>query len=176
MTLDGYCDHTAGIADEELHDHYTNALNDAGVLVYGRTTYQLMEDYWPNLVKSPSGEKAMDDFAVAIDNVPKVVFSRTLKSLSWPTARLADRGFEEELTQLKQQPGKDIYIGSPGLIAQATKLDLIDRYELAIHPVIIGHGLVLFKNIVERKVLKLLKTKTFGSGVVLHYYDRGEQA
>jgi dihydrofolate reductase len=62
MTLDGFCDHTAGIADEELHEHYTNLLRDADAIIWGRTTYQLMESFWPTLVKEPSGEKAMDDF------------------------------------------------------------------------------------------------------------------
>ena len=80
MTLDGFCDHTAGIPDEEIHQHYTELLGQADLILYGRTTYQLME-FWRTLVENPSGEKSMDDFASAIDKVPKIVFSRTLKNV-----------------------------------------------------------------------------------------------
>jgi len=86
MTLDGFCDHTAMIADEELHQHYNELLRNAGTLIYGRITYQLMESYWPSVVKNPTGIKSMDEFAVAIDNIPKIVFSNTLKNVEWKTA------------------------------------------------------------------------------------------
>jgi dihydrofolate reductase len=171
MTLDGFCDHTAGIADEELHQHYADLVRGAGALLYGRTTYQLMESYWPAVVKNPTGEKATDDFAVAIDDVPKIVFSNTLKDVAWESAKLAKRSLKEEVLELKQQPGKDIFAGSPSLIVQCTQLNLIDEYQLCIHPVILGKGLPLFKDISEKSILKLLKTKTFGSGAVVHYYE-----
>ena len=174
MTLDGFCDHTAGIADEELHDHYTETLNKAGTLLYGRTTYQLMESYWPLLVKDPSGNRSMDEFAMAIDKVPKVVFSRTLNHVEWESARLAERELKEEVLALKQEPGKDIFAGSPGLITQLTDLGLIDEFQLCVHPVIIDKGLPLFKNTTKRIVLKLLKTKTFNSGAILLYYEPAE--
>ena len=171
MTVDGFCDHTAGIANDEIHDHYSDLLRNAGVILYGRKTYQLME-FWPTLLKNPSGNKAMDDFAVIMDNVPKIVFSRTLKSLDWKSAKLATKELKEEVLELRQQAGKDIYVGSPGLIVELSQLGLIDEYQLAIHPFILGSGLTLFKNIKERIDLKLLKTKTFGCGVIVLYYDR----
>lgn len=171
ITLDGFCDHTAGVPDEELHDHFTGALNDAGVLLYGRTTYQLMEDYWPAIAKQPSGNRSADDFAVAIDKIQKIVFSRTMKDLEWKTASVARGRLKDVVLDLKKESGKSIFIGSPSLIAQCTKLNLIDEYQLCIHPVIIGAGLPLFKGIDARKVFKLLKTKPFRSGVVLHYYE-----
>src|SRR6187399_1476499 len=102
MTLDGFCDHTAGIADEELHQHYTELLKNAGTLLYGRITYQLMENYWPAIVKKPTGIKSMDEFAVSIDNIPKIVFSNTLKNVEWKTAKLAKREIKEEVLELKQ--------------------------------------------------------------------------
>jgi dihydrofolate reductase len=80
MTLDGFCDHTAIIPDEEIHQHYADLLRNAGSILYGRITYQLME-FWRDLVKNPSGEKAMDDFAIVMDKIPKIVFSNTLKSV-----------------------------------------------------------------------------------------------
>src|SRR5664279_4659689 len=83
MTLDGFCDHTAMIADEENHQHYNELLSNADTLIYGRITYQLMESYWPTVVNKPTGNKSMDEFAVLIDNISKIVYSRTLKNVSW---------------------------------------------------------------------------------------------
>jgi dihydrofolate reductase len=170
MTLDGYCDHTGMIADEELHQHFTDLLNNADTILYGRVTYQLME-FWQTVLKHPTGNKGMDEFAVAIDRIPKIVFSRTLKTLGWESARLADHNIEQEVLELKQQSGKDILVGSPGLIAALTELALIDEFQLCVHPVILGKGLPLFKNITDKIVLKLLKTKTFASGVATLYFE-----
>ena len=145
MTLDGFCDHMAMSADEEIHEHYNDLLRSAGTLIYGRITYQLMESYWPTVVKNPTGNKPMDEFAVLIDNISKIVFSRTLKSVDWKNTELKKEIVKEEILMLKQQPGKDIVVGSPGLIVAFAKLDLIDEYQLSIHPTIVGTGLVLFK-------------------------------
>jgi len=170
MTLDGYCDHTYGIADDELHNYYTELLKNAGTLLYGRITYQLME-FWPTLLKNPSGNKSMDDFAVAIDRVPKIVFSHTLNHLEWSSARIATRSFEEEVLALRQQPGDDIYVCSPSLIVQSINHSLVNELQLCIHPMIAGKGLVLFKNIADQQQLHLLKSKTFGSGAIVLYYE-----
>ena len=169
-TLDGVCDHTAGIPDEEIHQHYTQLLDNSGVVLYGRITYQLMQ-FWQTLLKNPSGEKTMDDFARAIDKIPKIVFSHTLKNVEWDSATLANRALEEEVLELKQQPGKDILVGSRSLIIQLMKLNLIDEYQLCIHPVVAGGGLQLFEKLNDRTVLKLLKTKTFSGGAVTLYYE-----
>ncbi|PKN99351.1 MAG: dihydrofolate reductase [Chloroflexi bacterium HGW-Chloroflexi-4] len=171
MTLDGFCDHTAAIADDQLHQHYNDILRTGGTLLYGRTTYQLMESYWPNLVKHPSGNQSEDEFAVLIDNISKIVFSRTLKKVEWKNSTLATKSLKEEVLELKQQNGKAIYAGSPSLIAQLTQLELIDEYQLCVHPVILGEGLRLFKNINDIKTLKLIKTKTFDSGSLVLYYE-----
>ena len=176
MTLDGFCDHTAGIPDEEIHQHYTELLNEGDAILYGRITYQLME-YWQPLVKNPSGEKTMDDFAMAIDKIPKIVFSHTLKNvdpiaIGWESARLANRAIEEEVLELRQQPGRNILVGSRSLIIQLMKLNLIDEYQLCVHPVVAGSGLPLFENINNRTIFKLIKTKTFSGGAVTLYYER----
>ena len=170
MTLDGFCDHTAGIPDEEIHQHYTDMVNSAGALLYGRTTFQLME-YWPTVVKNPTGNKGMDDFALAIDKVPKIVFSRTLEKVEWETAELATKDLKEDVLERRQQPGKDIFACSPSIIVALTQLGLIDEYQLCVHPVIAGSGLVLFKNIEDSIRLRLLKTKTFGGGAIVLYYE-----
>lgn len=170
MTLDGFCDHTVIIPDEEIHQHYADLLDNADVVLYGRITYQLMQ-FWQNLIKNPSGEKSMDDFAMAIDRVPKIVFSHTLTNVEWESAKLANRDIEEEVLELKQQSGKDILVGSRSLIIQLMKLNLIDEYQLCVHPVVAGSGLPLFENINDRTILKLIKTKTFSGGAVTLYYE-----
>ena len=171
MTLDGFCDHTAMIADDEIHQHYNELLSNAGTLIYGRITYQLMESYWPSVVKNPTGNKPMDEFAVLIDNISKIVFSRTLKNVDWKNTKLKKEIIKEEVLELKQQAGKNILVGSPSLIVALTQLDLIDEYQLSIQPTIARKGLPLLKNINDRINLKLLKTKTFGCGAVTLYYE-----
>jgi dihydrofolate reductase len=173
MTLDGFCDHTAMTADDEVHQHYNELVSSGDTLIYGRITYQLMESYWPSIVNTPSGNKPMDDFAVLIDNIEKIVFSRTLKDVDWRNTTLKNELIKEEIIALKQSGlggSKNIIVGSPSLIVALAKLGLIDEYQLAIHPIIVGTGLPLFKNIKDRIDLKLLKTKTFGCGAVVHYY------
>ena len=172
MTLDGYCDHTAVVPTEELQQHFTELLKNSGALLYGRITYQLMEDYWPAVVKQPGDIESINDFAVAIENVPKIVFSKKLKSVNWKNVTLFNGGLVEEVIKLKQQPGKDIVAGSPSMIVQLTQHDLVDEYQLCVHPVIAGKGLPLFKGIEHRMVLKLLKTKPLGSGAAVFYYAR----
>ena len=143
MTLDGSCDHTAGIPDDEIHQHYADLLSKAGTILYGRITYQLME-YWRTLLENPSDEKSMNDFAIAIDKIPKIVFSHTLKNVEWESAKLAKRDLEEEVLELKQSRNggsKDILVGSRSLIIQLMKLNLIDEFQLCIHPVVAGNGL-----------------------------------
>ncbi|HQQ97088.1 MAG TPA: dihydrofolate reductase family protein [Cyclobacteriaceae bacterium] len=171
MTLDGYCDHTAGLsADAELHNHYADLLNNAGVILYGRTTYQLMQ-FWQTLLKNPSEEKSMNDFAIAINKVEKLVFSNTLKDTGWDTAKLAKRPLDEEVKSLKQQPGKDIFVGSRSLIIQLLNQSLLDELQVCIHPVVEGKGLPLFSEIKGRTIFKLIKTKSLGSGAAVFYYQ-----
>ena len=170
MTLDGFCDHTAITPDDEIHDHYANLLKEAGVILYGRITFGLME-YWRDIVAKPTGIKAMDDFAVTMDKVPKIVFSHTLKTVEWDSATLSNQTLEEAVAALKQQPGKDIFIGSRSLIMQLMKLDLLDELQLCVHPVIAGAGMLLFENLNQRKLLQLVHTKTMSGGAIILYYQ-----
>ena len=170
MTLDGFCDHTAMIADDEIHQHYTDLLRNADTIIHGRITYQLME-YWRSVVENPTGNKSMDDFAVAIDNVSKIVYSRTLESVDWKNTELRKEIDKDEILELKQRAGKDLFVGSPSLIVALTQLGLVDEYQLGVHPIVVGSGLPLFKNISDRIDLKLLKTKTFSCGAVFLYYE-----
>lgn len=170
MTLDGVFDHTVIQPDEEVHQHYTDLLNDSGAILYGRITYELMK-YWQPMLKNPSGEKAMDDFASAIDKIPKIVFSHQLKDTEWDSAHLATQDIEKEVSVLKANLTKDILVGSRSMIIQLMKRNLIDEYQFCVHPLIAGGGLALFEEMKDRLELKLIKTKIFQAGAVILYYE-----
>lgn len=170
ITIDGIYDHTEGLPDGEIHQHYADLLNNAGVILYGRTTYQLMQ-YWQQVLANPTGDKTADNFATAIDKVPKIVFSHSLKSTDWDSAKIASQSPEDLVRALKQQSGKDIFVGSRSLIMQLMNLNLIDELQLCIHPVVSGKGSPLFDNINERTILKLSKTKIFTNGAIILYYE-----
>ncbi len=171
MTLDGFCDHTAFNPDDEVLQHYNELLSNADTSLYGRITYQLMESYWPMIVKNPTSNKPADEFAVLIDNISKIVYSRTLKNVDWKNTKLKREVIKEEILELKQQTGKNILAGGPSLIVALMHLGLIDEYQLCVHPIVLGSGLPLFKNVGVRNNLRLLKTKTFSCGAVTLYYE-----
>ena len=169
MTLDGICDHTAVNADDEIHRHYTELLRAADHLLQGRITYQLME-YWPTVLENPTGNYALDEFAVAIDKISKIVFSRTLEHVGWKNTRLLRGGLKEEVEHLRRQAANDVLIGSRSLIITLLNLELMDELQLCVHPVVAGKGLPLFESVNQRINFKLLKTKTFACGAVVFYY------
>jgi dihydrofolate reductase len=160
------------IADDELHENVNELLRNASLLIFGRTTYQLMEDAWPAIVMKPTGNKPMDEFAVLIDNISKVVFSTTLDQVEWKNTTLLKGDIRREILKLKTTGEENGYMvaGSPSIIVQLMKLDLIDEYQFCVHPVILGEGLTLFKNFENRKDLSLIKTKTYRSGAVMFYF------
>ncbi len=132
-----------------------------------------MESYWPTVVKNPTGNKPMDEFAVLIQNISKIVFSRTLNNVEWKNVKLAKGGVKEEVLELKQSRNggsKDILVGSRSLVVALLNLNLIDEFQLCVHPVIAGKGLSLLENINDRIKLRLLITKTFGCGAITLYY------
>ena len=171
MTIDGFCDHTAMVPTEGLHQHYNDLLSNSDALIYGRITYQLMESYWPTIVKNPTGSKVEDEFAVLMDNIPKIVYSRTLKKVDWKNSTLKSELVKAEILKLKGQAGKNILVGSRSLIVAFLQLGLVDELQLGLLSVVLGKGLTLFEGIKDRIDLKLLKTKSFGSGAMVLYYE-----
>ena len=172
ITADGYCGHTDGIADEELHDFFTGLLRSAGVILYGRITYQLMVPYWPDIARNRSEAGATYEFARVFDSLEKVVFSTTLSHVEGSNTRISRAGIAEEVLALKGQPGKDIAVGSLSIASQLSALGLIDEYHFVVHPVMAGKGPRLFETVKlkDRIMLELIGSKTFGSGAVaLHY-------
>jgi len=175
ITLDGCCDHTKFVPDpdEGIMEHYTRLLrDDAGLLVYGRKTYQLMVPYWPDIAKSQSETKADIEFAQAFDSLNKIVFSRSLASAEDKNTRIVRSNLRDEILKLKQQPGKNILVGGVDVPSQLMELGLIDEYRLVVSPVIVGKGRRLFEgvNLPEKLQLKLVESKIFKSGSVALRY------
>lgn len=176
ITADGYCGHTDGIADEELHDFFTGLLRNAGVILYGRITYQLMVPYWPDIARNRSEEGATYEFARVFDSLDKVVFSTTLAHVEESKTRIVRGNVLEETLALKRQPGKDIAVGSLSIASQLSDFGMIDEYHFVVHPVVAGKGPRLFENVKlkDRIRLELIGSKIFQSGAVALHYRKHE--
>ena len=168
MTLDGFADHTAVVADAEMHDFWTRQLDSVDTLLYGRVTYKLME-YWHTAKNDPSLPKSLVKFAEKFIAKPKVVFSHTLSS-GRDNERFVNTDPFEEVQRLKKQPGKNMSISGISLSNEFMKRGLIDEYLLLIHPVVAGKGRRLFDG-VENLKLKLLNTKKLRSGAIANHYS-----
>jgi len=174
ITADGYCSHTDMIANEELHNYFAEVLRKANLLLYGRITYQLMVPYWPEIAKTQSDTEATNEFARVFDSLDKVVFSTTLKHVEGNNTRIVRANLAEEVLALKQQPGKDICVGSLSIASQLSEHGLIDEYQFVAHPVIAGKGPRLFETVKlqERLRLDFVGSKIFRSGAVALQYRK----
>ncbi len=174
LTVDGCCDHTKMIADEEMLEYHTHLARNADLFVYGRKTYQLMVPYWPDIAKNHSDEtKAEIEFAQAFDSIDKIiVFSKTLDKVETKNTEIVRTNLKDEILKLKQGKGKSILTGGADIPSQLIKLGLVDEYHFVIHPVIAGDGRRLMEGIdlQEKLHLKLVESKNFKSGsIALHY-------
>lgn len=170
ITVDGFADHTAGIADDELHKFFADYLADVGVVLLGRKTYEMMASYWPHANENPGSTKSEIEFADRYNSIEKVVFSKTLNSVDWNNTTLNNGNLIDEVLRMKKQNGKYISVGSLSLASQLTKKGLIDEYWFLVHPVILGKGKHLLEGNHFSVNLKLLDSEIFKSGVVaLHY-------
>ena len=174
MTLDGFFAGPDGEidwhnVDEEFNDFAIDQLSTADGLIFGRRTYELMASYWPT-------ESAISDdpiVAEKMNSIPKIVFSRTLDQVDWNNTRLVKENAAEEVSKLKHQPGKDLFIfGSADLASTLTDLGLIDEYRIILNPVVLGSGRPLFQGVKDPLHLKLMKTRIFRNGNVLLYYEK----
>jgi dihydrofolate reductase len=172
VTLDGCCDHTKQLADDETHEFFTQLLREVDLLVFGRKTYQLMVPFWPEVAKTQSMTKASNEFAQAFDSMNKVVFSRTLESAEDKNTRIVHTNLRDEILKLKQEQGKNILIGGVSIPSQLIKLGLVDEYCFVIGPIVAGEGRRLLKGVSlrDRLQLKLVESKIFKSGCVALRY------
>ena len=174
-TLDGCCDHTKQIADDETHEYFTHLLRNVDLLVFGRKTYQLMVPFWPEVAKTQSMTKASNEFALTFDSLQKIVFSRSLGSAEDNKTRIIRTNLHDEILKLKQEPGKNILVGGVSLPSQLIELGLVDEYRFVVGPILAGEGRRLMGGVSlpEKLQLKLVESKLFKSGCVAL---RGEAA
>jgi len=174
VTLDGCCDHQAIPADEELHRHAEKHIARADALIFGRTTYELMEEGWREPaqtgVRPDWMEPWMEPFARTIDAAKKYVVSSTLDEVDW-NAELVRGDLGEAIQRLKQEPGEGLFVGGMKLALALTELGLIDEYEFVVHPRLAGHGPTLFTGLSKHVDLKLVNRLEFGSGAMVLQYE-----
>lgn len=179
VSLDGYYAGMDGnidwhVVDDEFNQFAIEETQKFGVILFGRVTYKIFEDFWPKAVSDPKMSKEDLEIAKIINDIEKIVFSKTLEEVretsEWKNVRLFKEIIPDEIQKLKKEPGKDMVIFGSGTIVQAlTNFNLVDEYRLMVNPVILGKGKLLFKN-VKKLNLKLISTKIFKSGNVLLFY------
>ena len=174
ITLDGCCDHRAGIADEELHRHAAEIIGRADALLFGRVTYLMMEEAWRQPaqtgVRPDWMESWMVPFARTIDAAKKYVVSGTLDRVDW-NAELVRGDLGAAVHQLKRESGNGLFVGGVKLAQALTEMGLIDEYEFVVHPRLAGHGPTLFAGLSKYVDLKLVSRLELGSGAVVLRYE-----
>src|SRR5499425_3875779 len=173
ITLDGCCDHTKQIGDEETHEYFTHLLRSIDLLVFGRKTYQLMVPFWPDVAKNHSQTKAMNEFADAFDSINKLVFSQSLGGAEGKT-RIVRTKLQDEILKLKQEQGKNILVGGVSIPSQLIELGLVDEYRFVVGPILAGEGRRLMEGVSlkEKLQLELVETKVMKSGCVALRYAK----
>ncbi|WP_342375544.1 dihydrofolate reductase family protein [Myxococcus stipitatus] len=170
LTLDGCIDHTQGIADDELHDYWTQRMEQSGAMLFGRTTYELMEGFWPAVVHDEKAPRAMREWAQKLEAKAKYVVSSTRSDFPWQNTIRVEGDLREAITALKAKTERGVLVGAPKLATALEEWGLIDEYRFVVHPVISGHGPTLFHGLSSARQLELLSTQRFKSGAqALHF-------
>jgi dihydrofolate reductase len=172
VTLDGCYDHREGIADDELHDYFTQLMDAAGAMLFGRTTYELMEDAWPAVARDENAPRAMREWARKLEAKPKYVVSASRRDFPWNNTMRVEGDLREAMTLLKEQTPRGVLVGSPMLSAALEQLGLIDEYRITVHPILAGHGPTLFQGLTPARQLELVSTKRLQSGVMALHFRR----
>lgn len=177
VTLDGYFAGPNGdiswahrdSKDAEWDAFVADNASSGGELLFGRITYELMASYWP----TPAAAKNAPTVAEGMNNLPKVVFSKTLNKASWNNTKLVKGGLAEEVRKMKEDAGAGLVVmGSGSIVSQLTQERLIDEYQIVMVPVVLGKGRTMFEGVEDKLNLKLTKTRSFGNGNVVLCYER----
>jgi len=171
VTLDGCCDHRAIPADEDLHRHAVENLDQADALLFGRVTYEMMEAAFRQPAQPGARPAWMEPFARKIDAAKKYVVSSTLDRVDW-NAQLVRGNLGDAVQQLKRESGKGLFVGGVKLPMALSELGLIDEYEFVVHPMLAGHGPTLFAGLSKHVELKLVSRLELGSAVAMRYEPR----
>jgi dihydrofolate reductase len=160
-----------GSFNDEMGKYESDLYDNADTLLLGRTTYKIWEGYWPTAASNPATSQGDIEMAHKINNITKIVFSHSMKGFEWENSKLLKEINPEEIVKLKKEKGKNILvIGSASIVQQLTNFGLIDEYHLLLHPVVLGSGKPLFKDIRQKQDLKLLEARAFNNGVVMLRY------
>ena len=174
VTLDGYFTDANGDMswahknDPEWIEFAAENAKGGGTLLFGRITYELMVSFWP----TPAAIQSMPEIAKGMNNLPKVVFSRTLDKASWNNTKLVKNGLVEEVRKMKNEAGEDMVIlGSGSIVSQLSEDRLIDEYQMVVNPIVLGKGRTMFEGLTKRLPMKRTSTRTFENGNVLLCYE-----
>lgn len=177
LTLDGCVNHEEGIADDETHAFYTRLLDANGAMLWGRTTYELMESYWPAVARGEvEAPEALREWAIALDAKPKYVVSTTRTDYPWTNSHHLTGDLAAAVQELKEATPAGVLLGSGKLAVELDRLDLIDEYRFLVHPMIAGHGPTLYQGGLPRtRRLELISSEPLKMGAIaVHYRRAGE--
>ncbi len=175
VTLDGYFTGRNGDLswaksrdDAEWNAFTAENAKGGGVLVFGRVTYEMMASFWP----TPAALEAAPIVAERMNNLPKVVFSRTLDEATWNNTKLVKGDPAAEMRKMKEESGEDMVImGSGSIVSRLAQEGLIDEYQIVVTPVVLGEGRTMFEGVKKKMSLQLTTTRTFGNGNVFLRYE-----
>jgi len=174
VTLDGCIDHHEGIADDETHAFFTRLMDDAGAMLWGRVTYEMMESYWPAVARGELDvPPAIREWAVKLETKPKYVVSLKRNAFPWTNSHHIAGDLFNGVQRLKDATPGGVLLGSGKLATELDRLDLIDEYKLLVHPRIVGHGPTLYQSgLPSTRRLELISAKPLRNGAVAMHYRR----
>ncbi|WP_349264049.1 dihydrofolate reductase family protein [Longimicrobium sp.] len=174
VTLDGCVDHQEGIADDETHAFFTRMLDEAGAMLWGRVTYEMMESYWPAVARGEEdAPPAIREWAVKLETKPKYVVSSTRTDFPWNNSHHISGDLRTSVQQLKDATPSGVLVGSGALATELDRLDLIDEYKFLVHPRIAGHGPTLYQGgLPATRRLELVSATPLSNGAVAMHYRR----
>ncbi|WP_026930791.1 dihydrofolate reductase family protein [Glycomyces tenuis] len=174
FTLDGCVDHEEGIADDETHAHFTRLMDESGAMLWGRTTYEMMESHWPKVARGEvDAPPAMRAWALKLEAKPKYVVSSTRSDFPWTNSHHVEGDLRTAVQELKDRTPEGVLLGSGKLATALDRLDLIDEYKFLVHPMIAGHGPTLYQDgLPGTRNLDLISADPLGNGAVAMHYRR----
>ena len=174
LTLDGCVDHREGIADDETHAFYTRLIDEAGAMLWGRVTYEMMESYWPLVARGDQpAPPAMRAWAVTLEALPKYVVSSTRTDFPWTNSHHIDGDLRAGVQRLKEATPNGVLLGSGKLATELDRLELIDEYKFLVHPRLAGHGPTLYQSgLPATRQLALVSARPLRNGAVAMHYRR----
>lgn len=178
VSLDGFVTGPSGEmdwikVDDEMFEFAGERTNQSDTALYGRVTFDMMDAYWPTAADQPNPSKHDIEHSAWYKQVDKIILSRTLRGKTIKKAKIVSDNIANEIKQLKNAEGKEIIIfGSPSASHALMRENLIDEFWLFVNPILVGQGIPLFKDIKDKKDLKLISNHAFASGVVCLHYER----